>query len=186
MTGLFAVTALLAVTPLFAMTGVAFAVGPTALAAAPAVAARAPKVSAPTTIIVEKTNLWGPVLALSGGWTVYRLTSDPVDKSTCSGRCAEYWPPVVLARDQKSPVGQGVGHLGTITRPGGALQVTYEGIPLYRFVGDTKAGQVNGNVKNVFGQWWVVNPARPRSVPVERAGRGGTTTTTSPFGGVAY
>jgi predicted lipoprotein with Yx(FWY)xxD motif len=136
--------------------------------------------------MVEKTKSWGPVLALSGGWTVYRLTRDPMDKSTCSGRCARYWPPVVLAPGQRSPFGHGLGHLGAISRPGGARQVTYEGIPLYRFAGDSEPGQVNGNVKDAFGQWWVVDPANPRSVPEHDAGGAPTTSTTFPSGGVAY
>jgi hypothetical protein len=58
--------------------------------------------------------------------------------------------------------------------------------PLYRFAGDTEAGQINGNVKNSFGRWWVVNPADPRSAPVKGGGDGATTSTTFPSGGVAY
>jgi len=170
----------------FGLVGVALTAGTVALGASPVLATRAPSLSSPTTIIVEKTKSWGSILALSSGWTVYRLTSDPMDKSTCLGECARYWPPVVLVPGQKSPLGQGVGHLGTITRSGGARQVTYEGIPLYRFAGDTKTGQVNGNVKNSFGQWWVIDPAAPRSVPVHRSGGGQTTATTAPSTGVAY
>jgi predicted lipoprotein with Yx(FWY)xxD motif len=171
---------------LLGLMGVALAAGPITVGATPSSAARAPDVSPPTTIVVEKTHSWGPVLALSTGWTVYRLTRDPMNKSTCEAECAKYWPPVVLAPGQKGPVGKGVGHLGILARPGGVLQVTYEGIPLYRFAGDTEAGQINGNVKNSFGQWWVVNPYHPRSVPQKQAG-GQTTATTNPFsGGVAY
>jgi predicted lipoprotein with Yx(FWY)xxD motif len=68
--------------------------------------------------------------------------SDRANKSTCSARCAGHWPPGALAPGQESPIGRGLGHLGTILRSGGAGQRTYEGIPLYRFAGDTKAGQV--------------------------------------------
>jgi uncharacterized membrane protein YphA (DoxX/SURF4 family) len=79
------------------LVGVALAAGTIALAASPVLATRGPGASSPTTVIVEKTSSWGPVLALSSGWTVYRLTSDPMDKSTCTGECAKYWPPVGLA-----------------------------------------------------------------------------------------
>ena len=164
----------------------AVAAGTIALGAKPVLATPTPSLSSPTTIVVERTKSWGPVLALSSGWTVYRLTRDPMNKSTCSRRCAQYWPPVVLVPGQTSPLGHGVGHLGTISGPGGARQVTYEGVPLYRFVGDRKPGQVNGNVKDGFGQWWVVNPVHPRSVPEHDAGGVPTTSTTFPSGGVAY
>ena len=55
---------------LFGLAGVAVAAGTTALGASPVLATRAPSVGSPTTIMVEKTKSWGPVLALSSGWTV--------------------------------------------------------------------------------------------------------------------
>ena len=42
--------------------------------------------------------------------------------------------------------GTGVtGPLGTLTRPDGTTQVTYRGMPLYYWQGDTKSGDVTGN-----------------------------------------
>jgi predicted lipoprotein with Yx(FWY)xxD motif len=136
-----------------------------AVATTPAFAARH---AAPTTVTVEKTA-WGQILALSSGWTVYRLVGDGTNKSMCSGACAKAWPPVLLAPGQKTPAGKGVAHLSSFARSGGERQVSYEGIPLYRFVGDKKAGEINGNVHTPFGQWWVVNPAHPKSTPVKPA-----------------
>lgn len=154
---------------------------PLALSNAPAQAAAGSK---DTTIMVTSDSTWGKFLAVSGGWTVYRFTSDKTGKSTCFGACAKAWPPVLLAKGQKAPVGDKVGHLGTLRRPNGSLQVTYEGIPLYRFAGDVKSGEVSGNGKDNFGTWWVVNPARPLAVPKPRTG--GVTTTTAPGGGISY
>ena len=71
----------------------------------------------------------------------------------------------MLAPGQASPKGQGVSDLGTITRSNGQKQVTYQGIPLYLYIGDHSAGQVNGNIKDTWGQWWVVNPAHPHATP---------------------
>jgi len=65
--------------------------------------------------------------------------------------------------------------LGTITRPDGTLQVTFEGIPLYRYAGDTKAGDANG--QGSAGVWYVI--AGP-------TGSGGSTTTTVKSGGGGY
>jgi len=142
--------------------------------------------SSPTTIMVEKNRTWGPILALSSGWTVYRFVPDGTGKSTCYGKCAQVWPPVLLGMGQKEPMGEeGVAHLGAITRTNGTRQVTYEGIPLYLFIGDKKPGQVTGNIKDSFGQWWTVNPAHPMATP-KASGSGSSTTTTLPSSGVAY
>jgi predicted lipoprotein with Yx(FWY)xxD motif len=142
--------------------------------------------SSSTVIVVDHNKTWGSILALSNGDAVYRLTADPADKSVCSGACATAWPPVLLAAGQKSPTGQGVSGLGTITRTGGQKQVTYKGIPLYRYVGDHSAGQVNGNIKDTWGQWWTVNPAHPHATPTAAKSSGGGTATTSAGSGVAY
>ncbi len=114
-----------------------------------------------TVVTVTHNKTWGPILTLKNGDTIYRLTADSKNKSTCSGACAKVWPPVLLATGQKSPIGQGVSGLGTIARAGGARQVTFKGIPLYLYVGDQKPGQVTGNIKDTWGQWWDVNPSHP-------------------------
>jgi len=141
--------------------------------------------SSPTTIAVAQNKTWGATLTLKNGDTVYRLTKDPKNKSVCTGKCATIWLPVLLATGQKTPVGSGVSHLGSFTRANGTHQVTYEGIPLYTFTGDKKAGQVTGNVKDTWGQWWSINPASPTTPPKKKGGGGSTTTTTS-GGGIAY
>jgi predicted lipoprotein with Yx(FWY)xxD motif len=138
---------------------------------------------APTTITVSKNATWGPTLTLKNGDALYRLSADSKDHSRCTGQCAVFWPPVLLAAGQKVAVGKGVSGLGSFTRSNGARQVTLDGLPLYRFVGDKKPGQVTGNVKNVFGHWYSINPQHPTVAPtkVKTGGTGGSgTTTTSP------
>ena len=76
---------------------------------------------------------------------------DTSTTSKCTGSCATYWPPVT------GPVtaGSGVtGTLSTITRPDGTTQATYDGHPLYTYVGDTAPGQAKGNGKNLSGGLW--------------------------------
>jgi predicted lipoprotein with Yx(FWY)xxD motif len=138
---------------------------------------------APTTITVSQNASWGPTLTLKNGDALYRLSADSKDHSRCTGQCAVFWPPVLLAAGQKVPVGKGVSGLGSFTRSNGTRQVTLDGLPLYRFAGDKKPGQVTGNVKNVFGRWYSINPQHPTIAPtkVKTGGTGGTgTTTTSP------
>lgn len=141
--------------------------------------------SSPTTITVAQNKTWGPTLTLKDGRTLYRLTKDSTNKSVCTGQCATIWLPVLLASGQKTPVGSGVSHLGSFTRANGTHQVTYEGIPLYTFSGDKKAGAVTGNVKDTWGQWWSINPSSPKTPPKKKGGGSPTTTTTS-GGGIAY
>ncbi|MGB8196666.1 MAG: hypothetical protein WCF25_06640 [Acidimicrobiales bacterium] len=141
--------------------------------------------ASPTTIAVAQNKTWGPTLTLKNGDTLYRLTKDSKNKSVCTGQCATIWVPVLLATGQKTPVGSGVSHLGSFTRANGTHQVTYEGIPLYTFSGDKKAGQVTGNIKDTWGQWWSINPASPTTAPKKKGGGSPTTTTTS-GGGIAY
>ena len=91
------------------------------------------------------------VLANAKGFTLYWFAPDTATKSVCNGSCAAYWPPV------KGPAtaGPGItGKLGTIKRADGSTQATYDGHPLYTYVGDTAPGQAHGNNLNLNGGLW--------------------------------
>ena len=91
------------------------------------------------------------VLTNAKGFTLYWFVPDTATKSNCNGSCATYWPPV------KGPAtaGAGVtGKLGTIKRSDGSTQATYNGHPLYTYVGDTAPGQAKGNGLNLSGGVW--------------------------------
>jgi predicted lipoprotein with Yx(FWY)xxD motif len=91
------------------------------------------------------------VLTNSHGSTLYLFAPDTPTASKCYGSCAAYWPPV------KGPVtaGPGVtGSIGTIQRTDGTLQATYNGHPLYTYVGDNAPGQANGNKLDLNGGFW--------------------------------
>jgi predicted lipoprotein with Yx(FWY)xxD motif len=91
------------------------------------------------------------VLTNARGYTLYWFAPDTSTKSTCYGVCAAYWPPVT----GKPIAGPGVaGRLGTIGRTGGGTQVTYDGHPLYTYVGDSAPGQNTGNDINLNGGFW--------------------------------
>ena len=165
---------------------VAAVLGASALAGTLVLPGAAGAAPAPTTVTTTHTKTWGTILTTGNGTTVYRLTTDPKNKSVCSGTCAKIWPPVVLAAGQKAPIGHSVSGLGTITRPNGTHQVTYKGVPLYKFVGDHKPGQATGNVKDTWGRWWVVNPANPRVAPTAVQAPTSTTPTTVAGSGAAY
>ena len=85
------------------------------------------------------------------GLTLYWFAPDTSTKSACYGSCAAYWPPVTGTPS----AGPGVtGTLGTITRTDGTKQATYDGHPLYTYVGDSAPGTASGNNINLNGGLW--------------------------------
>ncbi len=103
--------------------------------------------------VTLKTATIGGVTVITGahGLTLYWFAPDSPATSRCTGSCTAYWPPVT--GDPRA--GPGVtGRLGTIKRPGGAVQATYDGHPLYTYVGDSGPGQANGNKLDLNGGLW--------------------------------
>jgi predicted lipoprotein with Yx(FWY)xxD motif len=91
------------------------------------------------------------VLTSAKGFTLYWFAPDTPSKSNCNGGCAAYWPPVTGT----PAAGPGVpGKLGTIKRSDGTMQATYNGHPLYTYIGDTAPGQAHGNNINLNGGLW--------------------------------
>jgi predicted lipoprotein with Yx(FWY)xxD motif len=152
---------------------------PAAGASTPATAAPASAGASGSTLGMTTIN-GTAVVTNAKGMTLYWFAPDTSTTSKCTGACATYWPPVT------GPVtaGSGVtGTLGTITRPDGTTQATYDGHPLYTYVGDTAPGQAKGNGKNLSGGlWWemTVSGAKPAT------GTTGTSTSSSSSGGYGY
>jgi predicted lipoprotein with Yx(FWY)xxD motif len=140
--------------------------------------------SAATTVAVDTTSSakLGTILVNSKGFTLYRLSTDSTNKSVCTAACAVVWPPLLVTGSGSPVAGSGVTGLGTIKVAGGE-QVTYHGMPLYTFTGDTTAGQANGqSLKDTWGTWFVI-VTKASTAPTTTAPAGGATTTTAPGGG---
>jgi predicted lipoprotein with Yx(FWY)xxD motif len=123
------------------------------LAVAEVSASRPPSPAATTAgTTLKVTKIRGvDVLANARGLTLYWFTPDSPAASRCTGSCAAYWPPVT----GDPQAGQGIpGRFGTISRPGGAQQMTYDGHPLYTYIGDNGPGQANGNKLDLNGGLW--------------------------------
>jgi predicted lipoprotein with Yx(FWY)xxD motif len=91
------------------------------------------------------------VLTNANGFTLYSFAPDTPSRSNCNGTCAGYWPPVTGT----PAAGPGVtGKPGTIKRPDGTTQATYNGHPLYTYIADTAPGQAHGNNLNLNGGLW--------------------------------
>ncbi|HEY3712892.1 MAG TPA: hypothetical protein VGL39_00090 [Jatrophihabitantaceae bacterium] len=115
--------------------------------------------SAAATVDVHSSN-GQSFLTDSSGRSLYLWVPDTSTKSTCSGGCATAWPPLTTTGAPTAGTGATASDLGTITRSDGTKQVTYGGHPLYRFAGDSAAGQTNGEGSNGFGApWYLVAPS---------------------------
>ena len=122
----------------------------------------------------------GSILVNSTGRTLYLFKADSATKSACSGACATAWPPLLATGTPTAGAGVTVAKLGTITRSDGTRQVTYNGHPLYLYVGDKQPGDVNGQGSTAFGAgWFVLAPsgneisAQPSSSATTTSGGGG-------------
>ena len=103
-----------------------------------------------SSVTVTSRSINGANVVVDGpsGMTLYVFASDTANngKSACSGSCATTWPPVTIASGTTPTAGGGLtGTLGTITRDDGTIQVTYNGMPLYHYSGDSAPGDANGN-----------------------------------------
>jgi predicted lipoprotein with Yx(FWY)xxD motif len=102
----------------------------------------------------------GRMLVDGDGRTLYLFKADKTSQSTCSGGCAEAWPPVTDTAKVKAGAGVEAKLIGSSKRADGTTQVTYDGHPLYRFAGDTAAGDLQGQGLDGFGAlWWAVAPS---------------------------
>jgi predicted lipoprotein with Yx(FWY)xxD motif len=129
--------------------------------------------------VAEKTIGSQQVVVDSQGMTLYWFAIDTSSKSNCSGQCATYWPPVTGPLTAGSGV---TGALSTITRSDGTMQATYDGHPLYTYVGDKSPGQATGNGKNLSGGLWYEMTVSG-STPAPATGGGGSTATSTAGGG---
>lgn len=154
---------LLAATALVGCTGTGASSTPAAAASQPAApstaASVAPSAAGMATVEAKPVGTIGTVLvAGSNGMTVYVFSKDVKDSGTsaCTGGCLSTWPALTVPAGGTPTAGTGVtGKLGTITRADNqALQVTYNGLPLYFFSGDTAPGDSKG----VYTNWSAVKP----------------------------
>ena len=103
---------------------------------------------------------FGRILVSGRGRSVYLFHKEKGGTSRCYGACAAYWPPLIVSGKPRAGTGAKASLLGRTKRTDGRWQVTYNHHPLYTYVGDTKAGQTNGEGLTDFGAGWdAVTPA---------------------------
>jgi predicted lipoprotein with Yx(FWY)xxD motif len=109
------------------------------------------------TVVGEATapSLHKTVLTNTKGLTLYSLSVEKNGKFICTGSCTSTWFPLIVAAGTKP---KGPVKLGTVRRPEGKIQVTFKGLPLYTFDGDSAKGQAKGEGFKDIGVWHAVTP----------------------------
>lgn len=109
------------------------------------------------TVSVGKNDALGSFLVDNKGMSLYLFTKDTPNTSVCYDKCATAWPPLLTTGKPAAGDGVDASKLGTTTRKDGAIQVTYNGWPLYYYEKDKAPGDVIG--QNVGDVWFVVSPS---------------------------
>jgi predicted lipoprotein with Yx(FWY)xxD motif len=115
-----------------------------------------PAVAGEAEIGVATDATLGQILVNGKGMTLYMFKVDGPDKSNCDASCLSNWPPLLTQGTPKLGAGVDDSLVGSTTLVDGRSIVTYNRMPLYYFVKDTKPGDING--QGVGSVWYVVSP----------------------------
>ena len=143
------------------------AAAPAAGASTPAVTKEADQAEA---IQVLTNSQLGQILATDEGKTLYANTLDSPEQLHCTtSACTGFWPPYIVSAQPGAVEGLS-GSLGTVTRPDGTTQFTYNNQPLYTFYGDKEPGDAKGNgFTDMGGTWHVVTTAGGPAASITQA-----------------
>lgn len=106
----------------------------------------------------------GEVLVDGQGRTLYLFEPDEATQVTCTGGCADKWPPLVAMEGAEPEVGGSVDAavVSTVADEVGAEVLTFEDWPLYRYTSD-EVGEASGTGKDQNGGvWWALTPSGER------------------------
>ena len=107
----------------------------------------APAATGAKTHAVAVTKISGQRVLALRGHAIYSPSQEKSGTIKCTGSCAAVWVPVKAS----SGKGSTVGHLGSVTRPGGKKQLTYKKHPLYTFAPEGKGKLTGDGIKDKFG-----------------------------------
>jgi predicted lipoprotein with Yx(FWY)xxD motif len=134
--------------------------------------AAAPGSPSPSATISAGGSSLGQILVDGNGKTLYLFEADTSTQSTCSGACAQAWPPLTTTGAPTAAGTVSPSLLGTTTRTDGTTQVTFNRHPLYYFVSDNQPGDTKGEGVTAFGAGWDV--LSPNGAKIEKSGSSGS------------
>lgn len=145
-------------------------------------AKKGPAIAANAALSIQQTSL-GKTLTDANGRALYLFAGDQPNVSRLSAAGRAFWPPFTSSIKPSATGGAVAGDIGTVRGATGAAQVTYNGHPLYYFVGDHSPGQTTGQGLNQFGaRWYVLSPMGAGITSAPRA----SAPTSSTGGGSGY
>jgi predicted lipoprotein with Yx(FWY)xxD motif len=142
----------------------------------------APHLVSGGSVISLRTTSLGKTLVDANGRTLYLFKADRPNVSTLSNAGVAVWPRFTATGAVKAGSGVQAAAIGTVTSPSGSRQVTYNGHPLYYYVGDSAPGSTKGQGLNEFGAlWYVLGPggSATTSAPAKAAPAGGASSAPS-------
>lgn len=116
---------------------------------------QSPPAAKAITLQLIKNDELGSILADQDGYTLYAFTKDVPGTSNCYDKCLQAWPALLTEGQPTLKEGLIANLVGTTTRKDGAVQLTYNGWPLYYYEKDLKPGDVTGQA--VGKVWWVAS-----------------------------
>jgi predicted lipoprotein with Yx(FWY)xxD motif len=108
------------------------------------------------TLNVRTHPTLGDYLTDGDGKTLYIFLDDIDGTSHCYDTCTTLWLPLLTREVPRAASGLNQTILAVTSREDRLSQVTYNGYPLYYFVGDTKPGDMYG--QNWQDRWYVLSP----------------------------
>ena len=128
-------------------------------APAPVTAAASPSAqpsqSGPLTLQLADSR-YGKIVVDGSGRALYLFDADRSPVSTCYGACATAWPPLIETHPPTAGPDLAQALTSMTARTDGSQQVTYNGHPLYYYVGDRGPGEVNCQAVVEYGGGWYV------------------------------
>lgn len=134
------------------------------LSAPAAVTTPSPLPSSQPASLSIASSRYGKIIVDSSGRTLYLFDAERSTEPKCYGPCAAAWPPLSTATAPVSGSDLSQGLIATALRSDGSLQVTYNGHPLYYYVGDRAPGEIKCQAVFEYGGGWYVLDAQGNKI----------------------
>jgi predicted lipoprotein with Yx(FWY)xxD motif len=144
------------------------------------------RAAASSAISIAQTPV-GKALVDANGRTLYLFAADKPNVSRLTAAGQAVWPPFTSATLPAATGGASAAQIGSISA---SKQITYNGHPLYYYVGDQRPGQASGQALNQFGARWYVLSASGAAItstaPSGSASQAGTSSSGGEGGSYGY